>query len=159
MSQEDIDRLVAERSLARQAFDDADVAGFWAKAVASYTDASRGDISADSRFLLAYTACLQATFAVLAASGLRVKSTASHYKAFYAMQKLDDPVLRPFAIRFDELRATRHQSIYEPLHDEAQVSTQLKETIGVLRKALSAIREWLSSHRPSVAAQLAQGPR
>jgi hypothetical protein len=53
VSQEDIDRLVAERSLVRQQFGDDDVTGFWGKAVASYTDARRGGISADSRFLLA----------------------------------------------------------------------------------------------------------
>jgi hypothetical protein len=40
MSQEDIDRLITERSLAREEFDDADVAGFWAKAVASYNGTS-----------------------------------------------------------------------------------------------------------------------
>jgi hypothetical protein len=97
VSADDIERLVAERTLARQDFDDAQVAGFWAKALASFSDARVAGISADGAFQLAYTAGLQATFAVLAARGLRVKSTASHYKAFYAMQKLEVPSLRAAA--------------------------------------------------------------
>jgi hypothetical protein len=36
MSKEDIERLVTERSVVRQTFDDHQVAGFWATAIASY---------------------------------------------------------------------------------------------------------------------------
>lgn len=61
MSAEDIERLVVERSLAREAFDDAQVAGFWAKAVASYRDAQVPGISPDGGLQLAYTGGLQAT--------------------------------------------------------------------------------------------------
>lgn len=43
MSEEDIDRLVNERSMFRQEFADADIAGFWAKAVGSY-NSSRLDL-------------------------------------------------------------------------------------------------------------------
>ncbi|WP_420127787.1 hypothetical protein [Longimicrobium sp.] len=88
MSQEDIDRLVEERSLARAEFDDEDVVAFWHKAAASYADAHISGISSDGAFQRAYTAALQATITVLAAHGLRVKSTANHYTAFYALQKL-----------------------------------------------------------------------
>lgn len=158
MSKEDIERLVTDRSLVRQAFDDHQVAGFWAKAVASYEDARASNISSDGRIQLAYTAGLQATFAVLAASGLRVKSTSSHYKAFYAMQKLDDPVLQPFAVIFDELRATRHESIYEPDEDEAEIMRRLIEALGSLERALPAIRGWLAKTRASLARVLADVP-
>lgn len=42
MSKEDIERLVTERSVVRQTFDEHQVAGFWAKAIASYEDARAG---------------------------------------------------------------------------------------------------------------------
>lgn len=45
MSQDDIDRLIGEHSLIRQAFDDDQIAGFWSKAVASRQDALVSEIS------------------------------------------------------------------------------------------------------------------
>lgn len=153
MSREDIDRLVAERSLALEEFDDAQVAGFWTKAVASYSDARVPGVSSDGAFQLAYTAALQATFAVLAARGLRVRSTASHYKAFYAMQKLDD-ALRRHAVHFDEMRATRHESIYEPDEDDATLASRLAEAVSYLASAPPEIRSWLIAARPGLARTL-----
>ncbi len=152
MSTDDFERLISERSLVREPFDDSQVAGFWAKAVASYSDARVPNVSADGALQLVYTACLQATFAVLAARGLRVKSTASHYKAFYALQRLDVPVLREYAIRFDELRATRHASIYEPDDDEAEIEARCAEAIRMLGVALPEIHAWLAAERPDIVA-------
>jgi hypothetical protein len=155
MSAEDIERLVAERSLAREPFDDEQVAGFWAKAVGSFRDAQVQGISADGGLQLAYTAGLQGTFAVLASRGLRVKSTASHYKAFYALQKLDQPDLRSYAASFDELRAIRHESIYEPAEDEREIAARLADAIATLRDALPVMRVWLVRERSTLAAILA----
>jgi hypothetical protein len=89
VSNDDIERLISERSVVRESFDNSQVAGSWAKAVASYSDARVPGVSTDGALELVYTSCLQATFAMLAARGLRVKSTGSHYKAFYALQRLD----------------------------------------------------------------------
>lgn len=85
-----------------------------------------------------------------AARGLRVKSTASHYKAFYALQRLDVPALREYAIRFDELRATRHASIYEPDDDETEIEARRTEAIRMLGAALPEIRAWLAAEHPDV---------
>ena len=147
MSQEDIDRLVAERSLAREQFDDDDVAGFWAKAVSSFADARIPAISRDGAFQHAYTAALQATLAVLAAHGLRVKSTANHYKAFFAMQKLDD-ALRPHGILFDKLRAIRHESVYEPGEDETEIAEQLAQALATIPPALAEMGASILAVRP-----------
>lgn len=155
MSQGEIERLLAERSLARQEFDDAQVAGFWAKAAGSYADARVPGISRDGAFQLAYTAVLQATFAVLAARGLRVKSTASHYKAFYALQKLGDESLRRHAIRFDEMRVTRHESIYEPEEDEGEMAARLQEALATLADVLPLMRTWLATERRRLVGTLA----
>jgi hypothetical protein len=151
VSADDIERLVAERSLARGSFDEEQVAGFWAKAVGSFRDAQVPGISPDGALQLAYTAGLQATFAVLASRGLRVKSSASHYKAFYALQKLDQTQLRRYAASFDELRAIRHESIYEPAEDEKEIAARVVDAIETLGDALPAIRAWLVLERPTLA--------
>jgi hypothetical protein len=108
VTQEDIERLVSERSLAREHIDDDQVAGFWIKALGSYTDANTPGISSEGAFQLTYSAALQAAFAVLAAHDLRVRSATNHYNAFYAMQKLM-PSLALHARLFDELRRTRRR--------------------------------------------------
>ena len=79
MSHDDIDRLIADRRLAHQVFDDGQIAGFWSKAIAAFADSQVADISRDTALQTAYRACLQAAFAVLAARNLRVKSTAGHF--------------------------------------------------------------------------------
>lgn len=38
MSQDDIDRLVSDRRLVRELFDDHQIAGFWSKAVSAFAD-------------------------------------------------------------------------------------------------------------------------
>jgi hypothetical protein len=93
--------------------------------VAAFGDAQVADISTDTALQTAYRACLQATLAVLATKGLRAKSTVGHYIAFYAMQKLDNEALRSIAVQFDDLRATRSQSVHEPREDEAEIKAQL----------------------------------
>jgi hypothetical protein len=125
MSQEDLDRLINEKRVVKEIFDDSQVAGFWSKAVAAFADAQVTDISTDTALQTAYRACLQATLAVLAAKGLRVKSTAGHYIAFYAMQKPEDEELRSIAVQFDDLRATRSESVYEPTEDESELRRQI----------------------------------
>lgn len=154
MSQDDIDRLITERSLVRQEFDDAQVAGYWAKAVGALTNARVAGLSSDTAFQIVYTGALQATLACLAAHGLRVKSTASHYKAFLAMQKLDES-LRRHGSRFDALRTIRHDSVYEPTEDEAGMAAHLAEAFRVVAEALPAISDAISAARPNLRGTLA----
>ena len=153
MSEADIDRLVAERSLVRENFRDEDVVSLWSKAAASYVDANVPGLSTDGAFQCIYRAALQATIATLAAHGLRVKSTASHYKAFYALQKLTD-ALDPHGQMFNEMRAVRNDSVYEPTHDEAEVGERLSEGRGSMPDALAALRTAILSARPGLTARL-----
>src|SRR5687767_7240530 len=99
--------------------------------MASLADSRASGISSDGAFQSVYTAALQATLAVLFAHGLRTRSTANHYHAFLALQKLEDR-LRQHAIRLDRLRATRHQSIYEPYEVE-----DMDEQLARARKVLT----------------------
>lgn len=154
MTQEDLDRLINDKRIVNEVFDDTQVAGFWSKAVAAFADARVAGISTDTALQTAYRSCLQATLGVLAANGLRVKSNAGHYIAFYAMQKLGDETLRSIAIQFDDLRTTRAESVYEPTEDEEELDRQLENAIRSLESGLPHIREWIVRARPGIAVRL-----
>lgn len=153
MSEADIERLVAERSLAREAFSDDAVASLWAKAAEAYADAAVPGLSTDGAFQRLFTAALQAAMATLAAHGLRVKSTANHYKAFYALRKVDD-ALDPHGLAFDEMRATRNDSVYEASGDEEDLAEHLAEARAFMPGALTALRSAILGVRPGIAARL-----
>ena len=48
MTQEDLERLINDKRIVNEVFDDAQVAGFWSKAVAAFADARVRGISADT---------------------------------------------------------------------------------------------------------------
>lgn len=153
MSEADIKRLIDERSLTRESFTDAQVAGFWNKAAASLAGARSAGLPTESAYQLAYTAALQATLAVLAAHGLRVRSTANHYLTFYALRMLDEALSEP-GRRLDGLRQARHQTIYEPDHDEDQLAQRLSGAFERLREALPVFRSAILSIRPGLESSL-----
>lgn len=159
MSQDDLERLVREHRLAWQEFDDAEVRGFWSKAITAFGETRVRGISTDTSLQIAYRACLQATLAVLAAIGLRPKSTAGHYIAFYSLQQLDDEALRRIAIQFDELRSTRAESVYEPNDDEVELQRQLGHATQALENGLPLMRAWLIKTRPSLGILLPTEPK
>jgi hypothetical protein len=154
VSNADIERLVQDRSLIRESFDDEQVAGYWTKAMASLVDAQSAGLSADGAYLMAYTAALQASLAVLAAHNLKVRGTSNHYMTFHAVQKLN-AAMRDCGRRFDALRLGRHQAVYEPEHDEVDVVKRLSRAMDSLRDGLPACRAEIIEVRPSTASMLA----
>lgn len=110
-------------------------------------------LSAEAAFQLLYNGALQAAIATLAAHGFRVKSTANHYKTFYALRKLDD-ALEPHGTAFDEMRATRNDSVYEPTHDEEELADHLSEARVFMPGALNALRAAIVAVRPGIEARL-----
>lgn len=153
MSEADLDRLVAERSLVREDIRDEDVVSFWSKAAASYADARVPGLSINGAYQSIYRAALQAAFATLAAYGLRVKSTANHYKTFYAIQKLSEE-LEPHGLMFNEMRAVRNDSVYEAENDEAEVAERLSEALASMPASLAAFRGSIIGVRPGLATRL-----
>lgn len=153
MTNPEIDRLLEERSLVRESFDDEQVAGYWAKAVASFQDAQADGMSPNGAFQLAYTAALQATLAVLAAHGLRVRAVANHYTSFYALQKLSAE-MREFGLAFDGLRRTRHESVYEPVDDPEEMARLVVQARRTVLDALPALRSAIVGVRPGIANRL-----
>lgn len=91
---------------------------------------------------------------VLFAHGLRPKSTANHYHAFFALQKLEDR-LRQHAIRLDRLRITRHRSVYEP-YEVADMDEQLTGARQVVGEALPVLRAAIIDARPTLAGELGE---
>jgi hypothetical protein len=157
VSEAEIQQLVDDRSLARETFTDEQVAFMWGKGAASYADALVPGLSSDGAFQHLYTAALQATIATLAAHGLRVKSTANHYKAFYALQKLDG-ALAPHGRVFDEMRGTRNDSIYGVNLDETDLAERLAEALAHLPEAMTTLRTAILAARPGIAARLPRVP-
>ncbi|HEX6369612.1 MAG TPA: hypothetical protein VF006_11900 [Longimicrobium sp.] len=154
MSNAEIERLVQDRGLIRESFDDEQVAGYWTKAMASLADAQADALSTDGAYLMAYTAALQASLAVLAAHNLKVRGTSNHYMTFYAVQKLNS-TMADCGRRFDALRLTRHQSVYEPEHDEVDMVKRLARAMDALRNGLPAVHTEIVAVRPSTATMLA----
>jgi hypothetical protein len=153
VSSEDLERLVQDRSLIRETFDDEQVAGYWAKAMAFFANTKAHGLSPDGAYLMAYTAALQASLAVLAAHDLKVRGTSNHYMTFHAIQKLS-ATMRECGRRFDALRLARHQAIYEPGDDE-DMPNLLKRAMEALRVGLPACRDEIITVRPSLAGSLA----
>jgi hypothetical protein len=157
VSNPEIERLVQDRSLVRESFDDEQVAGYWSKAVASFASARADGLFSGTAFQAVYTGALQAALSVLAAHNLKVRGVSNHYVTFYAVQKLG-PGLRDCGRRFDALRLARHQSVYEPEHDEEEMQQRLGRAMETLREGLPAVRSEIVSVRPSVVAMLAPLP-
>lgn len=153
MSNAEIEQLLADRSLVRETFRDEQVAWIWSQAVASYTDAGVPGLSMDGAFQHLYTAALQAALATLAAHGLRVKSTANHYKTFYALRKLAD-ALESHGASFDEMRAMRNDSVYGPSRDEEELADHLSEARTFMPGSLAALRAAIIAVRPGIEARL-----
>lgn len=91
--------------------------------------------------------------AMLAAHGLRVKSTANHYKTFFALRKLDNS-LEPHGAMFDEMRGTRNDSVYDATANEARVTEHLSEAREAVPESLAALRTAILAVRPGIAARL-----
>lgn len=125
----------------------------WSKAAASYADARVPTLSPNGAFQIIYWAALPAAMAVLAAHGLRVKSTANHYKTFYALQKLTD-ALDSHGASFNEMRSLRNDSVYEAAHDEGEVAEALSEARASMPASLAALRAEIIAVRPGLAARL-----
>lgn len=153
MSGSEIQRLIEERSLIRENFTDAQVPAFWDKAAGSLESTRLAGMPTENAFQLAYTAALQISLAVLAAHGLRVKSTSNHYLTFHVVQRLDQTLNEP-GRRLDGLRNARHQSIYEPSHDDEEMGRRLAGAFERLREALPVFRSAILKVRPSLGSSL-----
>lgn len=82
-----------------------------------------------------------------------MKSTTNHYKAFDALRKVE-PALDAHGVTFDEMRATRNDSVYEPTHDEAELAERLSDARELMPASMAALRKAILSVRPDLVARL-----
>lgn len=132
-----IELLAQERSLVRETFDDAQVAG----------------LSSAGALHLACTAALRTTVAVLAIHGLRVTPTGDDRTAFDAAKNLGWTMGR-HGERLDAVRRAGKQLIDGPEDEEEEIAKRLRRAIDTLRDALPDLRSEILSVRPALAHSL-----
>jgi hypothetical protein len=95
--------------------DDAEVAGFWNKALIARTDAMNASSSTDNRLLRAYDAARLAALAVVRAAGFRTRGSDSHHFVTFdvARSLVADAELRRALDAMNALRKVRHEVEYE----------------------------------------------
>lgn len=144
-----IDLLVGERSLVRETFDDAQVAGYWARAATSFADAQVAGLSSAGALHLAYTAALRTTVAVLAIHGLRVTPNGDDHTAFHAAENLGWTMGR-HGEGLDAVRRAGDQLIDGPEDDKEEIAKRLRRAIDTLRDVLPDLRAEILSARPAL---------
>lgn len=95
MSDPALARLLADGWVEEIAADDAEVLGFWRRAVESYEDATVARLSRRGQFKLLYDAARQGVVTLLASHGYRARgATAHHQRTFAAGVALAPEALR-----------------------------------------------------------------
>ena len=153
MSSMEIDRLVREHSLSRDFFEDAQLADYWAKAVASLSDAQAAGLSSSGALHLAYIAALRTNVTLLAVHGLRVRATGDDHLTFQAAENLGG-AMGDHARKLDTVRLAGDQLMYEPEYNEEEIAEQLGCAMTTLQEALPSIRSEILAVRPGLASSL-----
>ena len=120
-----------------------------AAAVASLQDARREQISASSRFDMAYKSLMQSALVALMANGYRPStSEPGHHQT--VLQTLPKTMgLAAERVRlFDAFRRVRNVADYE---GEPVEHAKLIECIDAARQLLADVRAWLKANRPDLA--------
>ena len=145
--------LEARRLEARSA-DDAEVLGFWQKAVTAYHDARNASSSLHNRLLRAYDAGRIAALAMVRAAGFRARGAESHHYVTFdvARSLVDDPELRAALDEMNGVRTLRHDVEYEAADevDEEGVRTAVE----VAERVINLGADHLRAARPALREQL-----
>ena len=142
------------RELEELPADDAEILGMWRKAVQSYRDSGLPGLGAESALVLRYQAGLQIATTVLRAAGYRVKDTprGHHRIAFEALAALAIPDLSQLGRRFNALRPTRHNAIYDWEH--TRDPRDADEVKAIVEQMAPLAHEWLRAQRPHLTPSL-----
>lgn len=149
--------MVESREIEEADAPDREVVARWRKAVGTYRDAAK-DLAADSKLTLYYQAGLQASTALVRASGFRVLGTDHHRHTFEALRALDVGDLSTVAREMNAFRRSRHQAIYDwdegtpsDTSDEAASLAALAHTVD---RMIRLGHGWLMEIRPGVGSEL-----
>lgn len=132
-----ISNHIVSRRLEERAADDAEVQGFWNKAMTALSDAANAGSSLENRLLRAYDAARLAAFAIVRSSGYRTLGTESHHFVTFEVARslAADPGLRSALATVNGLRRVRHAVEYEACDstDEPTVATAIQLAQQVMR--------------------------
>lgn len=144
-----LQRLLADRDLSEEPAPDAEVVGFWKKAMRAYGDSRLPGISPAGAFNAGYEAALDAATALIREAGYRVKASGRHHWAtFYAIQGLGDEEMEGFGFELDSVRGARHENVYEAEEDEALATRRRDQLHALLAGFLPTAYARLLARRP-----------
>ncbi|HUP00860.1 MAG TPA: hypothetical protein VM737_04985 [Gemmatimonadota bacterium] len=151
-------RLIEGRVLEEIEPNDQAILGYWTKARRAFADSRLPETSMEGAVDRAYQAAFLLATAVVHAAGYRVRGREGghHYNTFYALGGLDDPQLARLAGELNDLRATRHEALYEAIAGPDE------DDLGRMQQAVEDLlvsgREWLVSRQPSLSDRIGTQP-
>jgi hypothetical protein len=142
------------RRLKAEAADDAEVLGFWKKALVARGDATNSTGSMENRLLRAYDAARLAATAIVREAGYRASgSEGHHYVTFDVARSLvREPALKNALDAMNTLRKVRHDVEYEA-EGEVDEKTMAKAFRGA-EQVIALGRVHLGEQRPNLQEQL-----
>ena len=112
-------------------------------------DASRGEISADWRFNIAYNAALQLATLALYASGYRTgRGESKHYRVIQALPLVMGAKYMATCAYLDNCRRKRNVSEYDAVGTISE--TEAKDLLAFANDLKKEIVEWLTREHPSL---------
>lgn len=142
-----LDNLIG-KGLQREPTDAEEIARFLEKIAQKLADGTATQISAGSRFDLAYEAVLQIGLVALRANGLRVDSRGGHH--VLALQTLGKSIgVQTETIRMlDEFRKRRADGLYSGSFDPSEAEVEALVAVGRLLE--KHFRNWLGKAHPEL---------
>lgn len=140
MTGQTIEHLVANQWVERLDADDAEVLGFWQRAIESYEDSATPRLSRTGQFKLLYDAARQGVVALNAAHGYRARGAANHHEHTFAAGAVlaPDPLKNSISALQVE-RGVRHDLEY------AAHRTVTDEKVGNMRESVCALLNGLAN--------------
>ena len=126
-----------------------EVRGLLRAAAAEITDAEK-DISAGSRFSIAYGAALRLCSIVLFAAGFHAARDQKHYRTIAALPLVLGPGAREQSQFLDRCRVKRHEVTYEFV--DSVSNAEVDELIEAVRELETQVHDWLARHHPHLLA-------
>jgi len=143
--------LLAERRVAREGVDRAEIERYLALVASRLADAALEGLSADGRFTAAYDAARTLAVIAIRACGYRVLvHGGGHKNTFLALRAVPDPRVAGEAAFLDQCRRKRNEASYSSPHISRVEAEDLLEKA---REFLLSVQDWLEREHPELTAR------
>ena len=109
---------------------------------------ARSRISADWRFVIAYTAALRLCSILLFASGYRAERSQKHYRTISALPLILGPGMKNLSDYLDKCRTRRNEVTYETVGSVAE--SEVQELVSEVEYLAQEVRTWLAAEYPDL---------